>query len=266
MTHDEFPFRCFEPQADYKVVERKLPHWSQIGTICFITFRTNDSIPKDVLELWTRQREDWLKRHGINPHFDSWRQQLRELDRRVQVEFFREFSDQWHKHLDACHGECVLRQPELAEIVAQSLRHFDDNRYDLTDYVVMPNHVHVLAAFPDEDAMLAQCESWKHFTATQINRRLQRSGRFWQRDGFDHLVRTADQIEALRRYITRNPGNARLRDGEFLHESKSLGQSRERVNVAASLPRCGAKSDDSQPQTCVVTSACRRCINEVGQT
>ena len=54
MTHDEFPFRCFEPQADFKVVERKLPHWSQIGTICFITFRTNDSIPKAMVGAFER--------------------------------------------------------------------------------------------------------------------------------------------------------------------------------------------------------------------
>jgi type I restriction enzyme R subunit len=58
------------------------------------------------------------------------------------------------------------------------LRHFDGVRYELSDFVVMPNHVHILAAFPTSDAMLQQCEAWKHFTATKINRVLGVKGRF----------------------------------------------------------------------------------------
>ncbi len=117
-----------------------------------------------------------------------------------------------------------MRSPVLAQIVAASLRHFDGDRYELTDFVVMPNHVHVLAAFLDEKAMLEQCESWKHYTATQINRHLGRKGRFWQQDGFDHLVRTAGQFDYLRLYIAENPNKAKLREGEFVHYSKNLSK------------------------------------------
>jgi type I restriction enzyme R subunit len=116
----------------------------------------------------------------------------------------------------------VLRRPELSQIVADSLCHFDGDRYELTDFVVMPNHVHLLVAFPDEESLLKQCESWKHFTATQINRRLGRKGRFWQQDGFDHLVRTPERFEELRHYIADNPKRARLGPGEYIHYSKSL--------------------------------------------
>lgn len=69
-------------------------------------------------------------------------------------------SDRWNDNLDQCHGECVLRKSELSEIVAKSLRHFDGQRYELLDYVVMPNHVHLLAVFPDEQTLLTQCDSW----------------------------------------------------------------------------------------------------------
>jgi putative transposase len=68
--------------------------------------------------------------------------------------------------------------------------------------------------------MLAQCESWKHFTATRINRVLGRKGRFWQQDGFDHLVRSVEQFDYLRRYVAENPSRAGLGPGEYLHESK----------------------------------------------
>jgi putative transposase len=115
-----------------------------------------------------------------------------------------------------------LRRPDFAAIVAKSLRHFDAERYILLDFVVMPNHIHLLASFPDEAMMLAQCESWKHFTANQINRQLQEKGRFWQQDAFDHLVRSEQQLSYLRQYIAGNPQRARLRPDEFVLYSKAL--------------------------------------------
>ena len=110
----------------------------------------------------------------------------------------------------------------LAKVVAESLHKFDGDRYELTEFIIMPNHVHLLAAFADEESMLKQCESGKHFTAHQINRALGQSGRFWQQDGFDHLVRSEEQFYWLRKYIAHNPVKAGLRTGEFLHYSREL--------------------------------------------
>ncbi len=214
--------QVFDPAQEFAVIERRLPHWAQPGTICFITWRTWDSIPDSVLQSWLATRDDWLARHGIDPKKENWDNQVRLLDRSLVAEFRTLVADRWSEHLDECHGECVLRRPELAQIVADSLRHFDGDRHDLTDFVVMPNHVHLLAAFSEESAMLTQCESWKHFTAVQINRALGRRGKFWQADGFDHLVRSVEQFEYLRRYIADNPRRASLRSGEYVHCSKSL--------------------------------------------
>lgn len=233
----ESPFRVFDSKEDTLVIERKLPHWAQPGTLCFITFRTCDSMPKSVLERWQKERGEWLKRHGIDfssrhaprdahhaerDDYNMWRQQFERLEVKLQREFHEKFSQHWHEELDACHGECVLRQPSLAKIVATSLKHFEGERYELTDFVVMPNHVHLIAAFRDSQQMLAQCESWKHYTAMQINRSLNRKGRFWQQDGFDHLIRSIEQFEYLRRYIADNPVKANLDPSEFSHESKQL--------------------------------------------
>jgi type I restriction enzyme R subunit len=199
-----------------------LPHWSQAGTISFITWRTWDSIPESVLNQWLAARAEWLKQHGINPASDDWRTQLHTLGPTLLREFQLLVSDRWNEHLDACHGASVLRRSELSRIVADSLLHFDGQRYDLTDFIVMPNHVHLLAAFPDDPSMLKQCESWKHFTATQINRALNRKGHFWQQDGFDHLVRSLEQFEFLRQYIAANPSRAKVQPGEFVHYSKPV--------------------------------------------
>jgi putative transposase len=207
--------RFFDATDEVSVVERHLPHWAQSRTLCFLTWRTWDSIPREILGQWVRQRASWLARHGIDPTDGHWRDRVRRLPSPQRREFLTAFSDRWQGLLDECHGECVLRRPGLSGIVADSLRHFDGTRYTLTDFVIMPNHVHVLAAFPDEGRMLAQCESWKHFTAVRINKALGRTGRFWQEDGFDHLIRTAEQFAAVREYIAMNPVHAQLRPGEF---------------------------------------------------
>ena len=110
---------------------------------------------------------------------------------------------------------CCLRQPELSKIVADSLLHFDGDRYRMGDFVVMPNHVHLLVAVASEDRMRKQFDSWLHWTATQINRASGTSGHFWQQEPFDHLVRSNDQYDYLRNYLRDNPKQAGLSVGEY---------------------------------------------------
>jgi putative transposase len=73
------------------------------------------------------------------------------------------------------------------------------------DFVVMPNHVHLIVGLLGETDIEAQCSSWKRFAATRINRELGTSGRFWQEESFDHLIRSAEQFESIQRYIADNP-------------------------------------------------------------
>ncbi|HUY35215.1 MAG TPA: transposase [Pirellulales bacterium] len=109
----------------------------------------------------------------------------------------------------------MLKRPELATIVADSLLHFDGQRYRLGDFVVMPNHVHVLAVFPTADAMKEQCDAWLHYTAFRINQAIDDKGKFWQEEPFDHLVRGPEQYDHLRQYIADNPRKAGLEPGEY---------------------------------------------------
>ena len=41
----------FQFSEDFEVVQRQLPHWSQAGSLAFITFRTFDSMPRSVVRL-----------------------------------------------------------------------------------------------------------------------------------------------------------------------------------------------------------------------
>ena len=181
--------QTFDPREEYSVVQRRLPHWLQAGAVAFITWRTWDSMPAKVIDTWLAERDEILKRLGasvlislgeMKGHLaeqdEYYEAALQKLPRHLAWAVKQAVADRWNEHLDALHGECVLRRPELGRIVADSLKRFHGNRYVLTDYVVMPNHVHLLAAFADEAAMLAQCDSWKHYTAREINRLLGRNG------------------------------------------------------------------------------------------
>ncbi len=213
-------FELFDPCGEVSVREGgNLPHWYQAGVTYFITFRTEDSIPESVARTWRLRRDDWLRRHGIEPGAGCGAA-LARLPRTVRREFHETFSREYLEHLDRGHGACLLKQPELANIVADSLRHHDGERYHLGDFVIMPNHVHLLVCLLGETQLEAQCASWKRYTATRINQRLGRKGRFWQEESFDHLVRSPEQFDALRRYIADNPSAARLHEGEFLHSRK----------------------------------------------
>ncbi len=46
--------------------------------------------------------------------------------------------------LDAGYGSCALQDPTLWETVVKAMHHFDGQHFTLGDYVLMPNHVHVL--------------------------------------------------------------------------------------------------------------------------
>jgi len=214
-------FELFDVKGELTVRHgSSLPHWYQPGATYFVTFRTEDSIPASVSRHWHHRRDDWLKRHGIDRSQAGWKAKFENLPRRQRREFHDTFSREYLEHLDRGHGACLLKRTELARIAADSLQHFDGQRYHLGDFIIMPNHVHLLVCLLGETEIEAQCASWKHYTAHQINRRLNRKGRFWQAESFDHLVRSPEQFDAIVRYIAENPRKARLREGEYLYRKR----------------------------------------------
>ena len=208
-------FRFYDPSNPATVTNGHLPHWEQENSTYFITWRTADSIPREKAQYWTRQREQWLRTHAINPVDPDWRQKVENLSEDLRREL-RRFSRILDDEMDSCHGECLLRDPDLSRVVADSLHHFDGDRYLLGDFVVMPNHVHVLVGGMDRGAMQLQVTSWKRWTSLEINRRTGRKGRLWQTESFDHMVRSQSAFERFRRYISDNPAKAKLREGEYV--------------------------------------------------
>lgn len=221
MKPDEI--RTFDAQQEFSVFDRHLPHWSQAGALCFITWRLIDSLPNSVLGKLDAEIAQLLLKFGVSAPVGG-AHCLDSIPAQQRVRCHWEIFATRDKFLDSAHGSCLLRKPAHSKQVLDSLRHFDGDRYFLTDAVIMPNHVHFIAAFPNEESMLAQCENWKRFTSRKINDAEGITGRFWQPDQFDHLIRSDAHFEYFRRYIANNPIKANLKADCFLHYQKQLLQ------------------------------------------
>ncbi|MCE9605618.1 MAG: transposase [Planctomycetia bacterium] len=209
-------FELFDPKAEFDVRSGNMPHWYQPGVTYFVTFRTADSVPAELSRGWRLRRDSWLRERGISPESADWNHRLK-ADRDLEKEFQAKFIPEFMEWLDRGLGECVLRKPEFNGIVAESLRSGDGDRYRLGDFVVMPNHVHLLVGLIGNTEIERQCFSWKTYTAKRINRCLGRKGRFWQEESFDHLVRSPEQFDYLQNYIAENPLKAKLPEGDYIH-------------------------------------------------
>lgn len=199
------PYKFFNPYAEIReTFGKNLPHWQQEGVTYFLTYRLFDSMPAAVYRDWKFERENWIKWHP-----EPWNDE-------IQLEYHERFTQALERCLDEGHGCSCLRTPDCAKCAMQSMQHFDGDRLDLVSAVVMPNHVHALLVLNHSYTLEKLLESWKRFSATQINRALQRHGQLWQSDYFDRIVRDEKHFANCVRYIRRNPIRARLRPNEYL--------------------------------------------------
>ncbi len=195
---EDLPLTCYV---------RHLPHWRQIGATYFVTFRLADSLPQSKLNQLARMKAEWERQHPAprtNEILELWAQK----------------SAQWVEHwLDQGHGKCALKDDICATEVINTLRHFDNVRYELDCYVVMSNHVHVIVR-PFEktaDALETVLKSWKSFSAHGVNRVLSRSGPLWQEENYDRIIRDEEHLWRTIQYIGRN-----LDKAGFCRESNHL--------------------------------------------
>jgi len=162
------------------ISRRRLPHVYPEGRALFVTWHLHGSLPFPLptppRKLTSGQAFVWL-------------------DRRLD---------------SARTGPMYLRQPAIAEIVIDSIhKGVELGHFELSAYVVMPNHVHLLIlprVAPDR-----LMKSLKGSTAREANRVLKRTGEpFWQKESYDHWVRDHQEFENIRAYIENNPVKAGL--------------------------------------------------------
>ncbi|NBB78661.1 MAG: transposase [Verrucomicrobia bacterium] len=194
-----------------------LPHFDSPVHTQHVTVHLADSLP-----------EAAVKR--IDQLIDSLPEKERQIERRRRL----------HEWIDAGHGSCLLREPVLAGIVEGAFHYFDDERYRLFAWVVMPNHFHVLFQPLNGWSMAEIVASWKKFTATEIKKWVRANaeirdpgnatlpscsasaaganaeirdpgdGPLWHPEYWDRYVRNEKHFRDVIAYIQQNPVKARL--------------------------------------------------------
>ena len=156
-----------------------LPHFDSPETVQHVVFRLADAIPGPVM--------DALEQVSAAERHDGVAAALR------------------HGH-----GEQLLTHPWLAALVENALLHFASQRYRLRAWCVMPTHVHVRVEQVQGHRLSNVVHSWKSFTATRANKRLERRGAFWAPEYDDRFMRDEAQLQATRFYVEDNPVRAGL--------------------------------------------------------
>ena len=108
-------------------------------------------------------------------------------------------------------GPRWLADTRIASMFAEALRYGAEVRdcYELGAWVVMPNHVHIVISRKEPLPAIVQ---WlKKTTAFRAGKILGLpAGRFWQREYYDHWIRSRAELGRIEAYIERNPVSAGL--------------------------------------------------------
>jgi len=117
---------------------------------------------------------------------------------------------------------CTIgRRPILANAAAHEI--LRKELYDLKDrygwaigrYTVMPDHVHFFAASFDNGpgaskSLPTVIGKWKEWTAKRLTTTAGITGPIWQREFFDHLLRSEESRSEKWEYIRKNPERLNL--------------------------------------------------------
>jgi len=159
-----------------------LPHFDAPHVTQFVTFQLHDSFPvtrSAEFSAILSERDDSVKRRKL----EAW--------------------------LDRGHGKCWLRQRAVAELVEQLLLAGNGRDYRLQAWVVMPNHVHLVADVWDVP-LVKLVSGWKGKSSRRANALLRSSGKFWQEDYYDTIVRDGAHLQRAVKYTEQNPVKAFL--------------------------------------------------------
>ena len=183
---------------------RRLPHYQPVDSILFITFRLAYSLPKEIIQQLFREQEE--RKSEIAQEKDNVRRF--ELISQEQKRYFGHFDT----YLDRISTNIRwLENSEIASIVYNAILFYDATEYDVVAFCIMPNHVHLVADMKRKNRPAYDIlKKIKSFSAIQSNIIIQRKGKFWHNENYDHVVRNGNELTAIVEYVMQNPVNAGL--------------------------------------------------------
>ena len=179
---------------------RYLPHIQPPEGTFFVTTHLDGSLPKEALLRIKAEHETAIRRiKDSKEKFETKQEQL--------INEHKKYFGKYDKLLDdASVGPKWLAEPEVAKVVADSLHFYDNSKYTLICYCIMPNHIHLIIKLLHPKLQLFKVlQSVKQWSARKSNELLDRNGQFWQHESYDHLVRDDQELLRITNYVLLNP-------------------------------------------------------------
>lgn len=180
-----------------------LSHYEDFSKIQHVTFHLADSLPGPYLK-------------QLQCELEHMPEKTRDTEHRKRIEAL----------IDQGHGSCILQNPDIARMVEETLLFFDNVRYQLLAWTIMPNHIHALFQPINAWTVAKIVASWKKYTARKICDYKKNAdqeigvprnypGRItvesvWYREYWDRFIRNEEPLQTTLKYIHENPVKAGL--------------------------------------------------------
>jgi putative transposase len=189
---------------------RNLLHIIPNNAQFFVTFTLDGALPGHVIKRLLDEKEERIRRAELTGESKYF----------IEKIYFAKYDN-----LLANPNNKIkwLEKDELAKIVADKLNEFDGNKYELICYCIMPNHVHLLIdtmnytpetidnkGTTNEYYLTDVLRLIKGSTSRKCNIFLEKNGKFWQAESYDHFVRDRNELQRIISYILQNPVKANL--------------------------------------------------------
>jgi REP element-mobilizing transposase RayT len=144
-------------------------------------FRLTDAMPA---ELVTRLRSE--------------EEEANRTDGGDEAALRRRIAQRIEAELNAGHGDCWLRDEQVARLVQSALQAGHGRRYTLRAWSVLPNHLQVIFTTAEGVDAGAVVREWRSYTTSQVNLALDRGAvELWER--LPYLRALEDEAEVMRR-------------------------------------------------------------------
>ncbi|MFO8026546.1 MAG: transposase [Opitutales bacterium] len=174
------------------------PHWVVDYGCYAVTLRCRGTLPKAVQ---TQLREIGAALETVEPVSEE-----AENYRRKHFAILE-------RALDQSDGFCPFQSDAAAWDMMAFLEAYDYEKLSFEQWVIMPNHLHLLTkpiALQGVDDFIRAWRRFKSRSARAVNQTLARNGPFWQSSWYDRWIRSPDEWRKWSDYLAQNPVKAGL--------------------------------------------------------
>src|SRR5271166_4747945 len=142
------------------------------------------------------------------------------------------------------HRQPIFRREATSNLLIETLAHYrDQQKYRLHEFVIMPDHIHLLFT-PAEEISL---ERAMQFIKGGFSFRVKERGPIWQASFSNHRVRDFEDYENHREYIRMNPVRARLAERPEEYPYSSAADAMRLDPVPQGLKPCSLEGAVARP-------------------